>query len=227
MHKHFFAPLLGLLLASLPLATLAQEIRYISDTQYIPVRSGQGSQYRIVHRGIPSGTRVTVSESNAETGYSQITTDRGTSGWVRSQYLMSEVPAKIRLSELEARNEALMGDENSLRSQLVDMQNGNAELRAQLQETTGKLKKVSSELTEVRRISSNALSLDSSNRRLAEETEVMRTRLEVLEADNRRLKDSEENQAFFNGVLAVLLGVIIALLVPRLRPKPRSSSSWA
>ena len=62
--------------------------------------------------------------------------------------------------------------------------------------------------------------------RLAQETEVLKSRIEVLQADNQRLQSSAESDAFFNGALAVLLGVIITLLVPRLRPKRKSSSSW-
>ena len=55
----FLRPLFLLLLACTSLTALAQDVRYVSDKQYIPLRSGAGSDYRIVHRGIPSGTLVT------------------------------------------------------------------------------------------------------------------------------------------------------------------------
>jgi len=222
----FLFPTLAFLLSLLSFQSYAQEIRYVSDTQYVPLRSGQGNQYRIVHRGIPSGTRVTVGESNEESGYSFITTDGGTEGWIRTQYLMSQVPAAVRLRELQAQNAALMGDENSLRSQLVELRENSAQLSADLADSQASLQQLSSELTQVRRVSSNALELDASNQRLTEEAQVMRTRMEVLQANNLRLKEKADSDAFLNGALAVLLGVIITLLVPRLRPKPRSSSSW-
>ena len=41
------------------------------------------------------------------------------------------------------------------------------------------------------------------------------------------MKESRESQVFRNGALAVLLGVVIALIVPRLRPKRRNTSGWA
>ena len=85
----------------------------------------------------------------------------------------------------------------------------------------------SNELAEIRRISSNAVALDRSNRAMAEETEMLRSRIEVLEADNQRLQDSLDSEAFMNGAFAVLIGVMITLLVPRLWPKRRPSSSWA
>ena len=139
---------------------------------------------------------------------------------------MQEVPAAAQLETLRAQNQVLMGDENSLRSHMVTLQVSEADMRVELESARAEMDATNIELVEVRRVSANALSLDTNNRRLTQETEVLKTRLEVLQADNQRLQSSAESDAFFNGALAVLLGVIITLLVPRLRPKRKSSSSW-
>ncbi|MDJ0877384.1 MAG: TIGR04211 family SH3 domain-containing protein [Halieaceae bacterium] len=205
----------------------AQEIRYITDNHYVPLRSGQGTQYRIVHRGLPTGTRLTVTESNEESGYSLVATDNGTEGWILTRYLSGQMPASDRLAALQTKYDALLGDEGSLRSQLVEVQRqlGDATDRASGLDRV--LEETRTELDDLKRLSGNALNLDITNRRLTEESEVMRTRIEVLEAENLRLKESRSSQAFVNGALAVLAGVIIALIAQRLRPRPRSSSSWA
>ena len=49
----------------------------------------------------------------------------------------------------------------------------------------------------------------------------------MLESENQRLEDKLDSGAFLDGALAVFLGVIITLVVPRLWPKRRKSSSWA
>ena len=49
----------------------------------------------------------------------------------------------------------------------------------------------------------------------------------MLRADNQRLRDKLESEDFMNGALAVLLGVIIALVAPRLVPRRRKHSGWA
>ena len=219
--------LMPALLILLAASATAQDIRYITDTLYVPVRSGQGTAFRIVHRGLPSGTRVTIGEVNDETGYTYITTDRGTEGWVLSRYLMEEEPAADRLADLQGRYEAILGDEDSLRAQLVEAQETEAASAAEIERLKSVVASTQGDLTEMRRISGNALTLDTNNRRLIEEAQVMQTRIEVLEADNQRLKDSADSSAFMNGALAVLLGVIIALVVPRLRPARKPSSSWA
>ena len=58
-------------------------------------------------------------------------------------------------------------------------------------------------------------------------SEQLRSQLDMLEAENQRLHDKVDSEDFLNGALAVLLGVIITLVVPRLWPKRRKSSSWA
>ncbi len=39
---------------------MAQETQYVSDMVLVPVRSGAGADYRIVNRGLPSGTALLV-----------------------------------------------------------------------------------------------------------------------------------------------------------------------
>jgi len=208
------------------LASVAEEVRYISDQQTVPLRSGQGTEYRIVHRGLPTGTRLTVDEVNEETGYSHVSTANGTEGWILSRYLMREPPAAQRLKQTEARYQSLQAQHRELEKQLAELRESSRDATSRVDSTREQLARVSGELAEVRRVSANALSLDASNRRLAQEAEIMKTRIEVLEADNLRLQESEENEAFMNGALAVIIGVIITLLVPRLWPRRRSSSSW-
>ncbi len=205
----------------------AQEIRYITDVLYVPLRSGQGSQYRIVHRGLPSGTRLTVQEANEESGYSLVVTDNGTEGWMLSRYLTEGTPAADQLAVLREQYESLLGDEGSLRSQLVETNATLGSAQSRVAELERTLETTETELQDLKRLSSNALNLDVTNRRLTEERQVMHTRIEVLEAENQRLKDSADSRAFMNGAMAVLGGVLIALIAQRLRPKPRSSSSWA
>jgi SH3 domain protein len=205
----------------------AQDVRYITDTLFVPVRSGPGNDYRIVHRGITSGTRVSVKRDSEDGLYSEITTDRGTAGWVRSQYLISELPARNQLESAMAQAAAATARSDTLAAELDTLAAEKVELLNQLNSTDGSLDEVSRELAQLKKISANAVQLDSDNRRLVEQLEVLKAELDTLRADNQRLQDNIDSEAFMNGALAVLLGVMITLLVPRLWPKRRRSSSWA
>ena len=216
-----------ILLAVITTHSSAQDVFYISDQQYIPLRSGPGSEYRILHRGIPSGTEMVVNERSEDGNYARITTAGGTEGWIRNQYLTTEVPPRTRMATLEKHNQALEQQLGSVNGLLQELRDNYHIVTGQLDGKDEQLALTGGELAEIRRISSNAMTLDGENRRLVEEAEVLKSQIEVLEADNQRLLDSSENEAFLNGALAVALGVMITLLVPRLWPKRRRSTSWA
>lgn len=221
--------ILPLLLISLLFSTVtrAQEIRYISDKQLIPVRSGAGNDYRIVNAGLPSGTRLTVKSRSRDGLWAQITTDRGTKGWVRAQYLMKEQPAQNKLEGAIRRAEQATEQQAKLAQEVEALKLERVELLNQITSTGSELGGLSEELTQLRTISGNAVQLDVDNRRLLQEAEGLRSQVETLESENQRLMDKLESEDFLNGALAVLLGVIITLVVPRLWPKRRRSSSWA
>lgn len=222
-------PAVSLLLLSLLFASVAQaqDIRYVSDKQYIPLRSGPGGDYRITHKGIPSGTRLTLARTASDGVWAEITTDRGTSGWIRTQYLMQEMPAQNKLDEAIRRADQATKKHQALAAEMETMKVEHVELINQLTSNDSQLGAVSQELTQLKQISGNAVKLDADNRRLVETAENLRSEAEMLEAENLRLQDNLESEDFLNGALAVLLGVIIALVAPRLVPKRRKSSSWA
>ena len=102
-------------------SSYAEKTLYIRDTLYVPLRSGQSTQYRIVHKGLPSGTAVIELENNEETGYSRVRTPKGTEGWIQTQYLMDQpsarnalAKARVDLEKLKDRNQELSQQLNNL-----------------------------------------------------------------------------------------------------------------
>ena len=224
MRSTLFLVLFSLLLAA---AAQAQNVRYVSDKQFIPLRSGAGSDYRIIHRGIPSGTRLTIARTSGDGEWAEITTEKGTTGWIRTQYLMQDLPAQNRVDAAEKRAAEAVAKSAALSEELAALRAQSTELEGQLNSSGSELGNVTEELAQLKQISGNAIQLDIDNRRLVEESENLRSDVEMLESENQRLQDKLESEDFLNGALAVLLGVIITLVVPRLWPKRRKSSSWA
>jgi SH3 domain protein len=215
---------LAALLLSAP--AQAQDIRYVSDTQYVPVRSGAGNDFRIVHLGIPSGTRLTVSRASADGEWSEVTTDNGTSGWVRTQHLMAEAPARNQIDAAVARAEELAAANAELTQELADLRAVRVQLEGDVDNADSSLQTLTEELAQLRQISGRSLQLDADNRRLVEEAENLRAQADMLGAENQRLQENLRSSAFLDGALAVLLGVVITLVAPRLWPKRRRNDGW-
>lgn len=204
----------------------AQESRYISDEVFVVLHAGPGSNYRWLGKLIP-GTELTEKRRSTDGNWAEVATARGTEGWVQAEYLSTEPPAQVRLPAVVRQLEEAQQESAELRSSLAELQSEQSAVSAQLAKSNADLQQVSEELAQLRQISGSAVETAENNRRLVEESATMRTTLDTLEADNQRLQDRVRSSAFMDGAFAVLLGVIITLVVPRLWPKRKSSSSWA
>ena len=100
------------------------ETRYIRDELYVPLRSGQTTQHRIVHKGLVSGTPLTIIAVSDDKLYSQVRTSKGIEGWIQTQYL-SDSPAGRDLLKVAERKLATL-QEKSINSTLNnEMPNNN------------------------------------------------------------------------------------------------------
>lgn len=223
----FFAPFL-LLLLFLSTTALAQDIRYVSGNQSVPLRDGPGDDYAIVHRGVADGSRLTVARTSEDGLWAAITTDSGDMGWIPTGKLVLELSPQAATRATQSGEGMTTGA-----ATIVGVVDGDAASSAdpaalleQLNNCDAEFNAVAQELHRLKQVSGNAEQLDIDNRRLVEKTENLRSEVDMLHAENRRLLDKVESEDFMNGALAVLLGVIIALVAPRLVPKRRKSSSW-
>lgn len=189
---------------------------YISDKIYVPVRSGQGNQYEILHRGLPTGTVVELVEKDED--WTKITTARGVTGWVRNQYLEEEPPASL---QLESANKKIVAMESELKS----LRSENSALKNDYAATKEQLTKTEQEINNIKTISASAIKSHERLQSLTKEMQLLQTENDVLKAENENLKRDERTTFFIYGVLTLLLGILIAIIIPRLRSR-RRNGGW-
>lgn len=216
---------LAALLAAVSVA--AQETRYVNDKLFVPIRTGAGGDYRIIHKGIPSGTAITQFQVSEDGDWAEIETRGGTRGWMRTQFLQAEPPAIVLLKQLEQELVEVEADRDKMRASLSATASDAYEAGDAAEALRAELATVKAELTEVKRVSSAALELDAQNQNLATELETQRKEGELLRLENQRLQALMDNNQILDGAIAVLLGVIIAAIGPRLMPRRRRSDGWA
>ena len=212
--------LLAILSASNTLRS--EEIRYIRDQLYVPLRSGQTLQHRIVHKGLVSGTRLTVIETSDDEKYSRVRTDKKTEGWIQTQYLSSEQAGRDLLKIANTKVAGLQQKNNNLNKQLTAIKSQQQQAKKQISSLSSQSNTTNSELQQIKAISANAIQINSDNQRLLEENQLLNNEVDVLNTDNQRLNDEQDSDSFLNGAFAVLIGVMITLLVPRLWPQKRT-----
>ena len=60
------------------------DTRYVTDLIFTPIRTGPGGDYRIVNKGLPSGTEVTYYGTNEDGVWAEVETRGGTRGYLRA-----------------------------------------------------------------------------------------------------------------------------------------------
>lgn len=199
--------------------------RYIRDYIFVPLRSGQSSAHRIVHRGIRTGTKVELLASNEETDYSLIRLANGTEGWIGTQYLQEEPTAAIQLQQARQTIERLSSTAGSAGEQLLALEAENRTLKQDLEQTRRTSERLSKELEHITSLSENAVALHEENQTLLKENEAIRSRQDTLVADNDRLRSELKRGDFLNGAIAVILGIIATLVIQYFQ-RSRKRSDW-
>lgn len=206
---------------SIPLSSVAETTRYVTDELEITMRTGQGVKFGI-RRMLPSGTKLAVIETDSE-GYSKVRTGTGVEGWVLTRYLSNISSARDRLAASEKKTINLelavakyKKENRTLSAQKSTAVTENTTLKATSQRLT-------KELDNLRRTASSTVSLDNENRQLKQQLQKIDDEIQLLIIENSALKSSETRSWFMVGAAVLLLGLILGLVLPRLRLNRKDS----
>lgn len=202
------------------------QIRYVTDLIYTPIRTGPGGDYRIVNKGLPSGTQLTYFGSTEDGVWAEVETRGGTRGYLRAQYLQAEIPRANQVNALEKALEKARSRVSELEEQLDtsidELTNANEDRGT----TAQGLEATKQELAEIKRISANAIQLDRLTNELTSKLEDANSRIDLLKLENARLEERVASRQRLEGIFAILAGIFIALVIPRLTVKRRRHDGW-
>ena len=198
---------------------------YIRDTLYVPLRTGQSEQYRILHNGLISGTPLELLQTNATTGYSQVRMQDGTVGWIQTQYLQDDPVAKDQLTAVQKQLDALKAKQQDTLQLLQSLQGERDNLAGELKDTQTKLDDVEKRYNRLREMSANVVKIDKRNTELEANATSLQQKAEELADSNRRLKNNVAQSWFIRGGSLVLVAILLGYLVGR-RLSDRRSSGW-
>jgi SH3 domain protein len=156
-------------------------------------------------------------------GFSEVRTANGTQGWMRSQYLVAEPIAKTRLAAAQREVASLRG-QRLFQAQRVDELASTAREQADLNSASdSRIAELESELSEIRRISVNAINAHEENLASLETIARLRDEIDDLANDRNRLQDNSENQGILIGAGLLLLGLLVGVII-KARPL---RSAWS
>jgi SH3 domain protein len=166
---------------------------YVTDQMRVTLRAGPGEGH-VAIRALSSGAEVELLETDAATGYSQVRLANGATGWIKSNNLMNEPAARVRLNAAEER---AAKSEQALAQMKAE--------REQQSELIGRAQSVASE-----------------NAALKERALALEQDLDMLRRETTALRDDTQRNWFIVGAGVLLVGMLIGLIVPKIRWRRKS-----
>ena len=211
-----------LLVAAIFVASVASaQSAWVSDEFEVTLRTGPSTSNTIALM-VPSGTQLQILEEVQETGYTRVRTGGGTEGWVLTRYLMGEPSAREQLETLsrqliDANEEAasmgaqlgtIRNEYDAANRMILGLETDNAELQSQLEDISSR--------------AANTLAIDRQNQVLQQKLTDAEIRISVLEQERERLASQSGRNWFITGSAVLIVGVLLGLVLPRMKFQRRS-----
>ncbi len=194
---------------------------WVSDEFEVTLRTGPSTS-NAIELMVSSGTRLEILEEDAETGYTRVRTSGGTEGWVLTRYLMNEPSAREQLETLSQQLTNANAEGASMSTQLGairdeydtasrtinQLQSDNAALQAQIDDISSK--------------AANTLAIDRQNQELQQQLTDAEIQVSVLEQEKEQLVSQSNRNWFMTGAAVILLGIVLGLILPRMKFQRRS-----
>lgn len=211
-----------LLVAAIFVASAASaQSAWVSDEFEVTLRTGPSTSNTIALM-VPSGTQLQILEEVQEMGYTRVRTGGGTEGWVLTRYLMGEPSAREQLETLsrqliDANEEAasmgaqlgtIRNEYDAANRMILGLETDNAELQSQLEDISSR--------------AANTLAIDRQNQVLQQKLTDAEIRISVLEQEKERLASQSGRNWFITGSAVLIVGVLLGLVLPRMKFQRRS-----
>ena len=198
-----------------PMIAVAQTTRYVSDELEITMRSGQGVKFSI-KKLLKSGARLDVLETDPN-GFSRVKTAEGVEGWVLTRYLSNSPSPREQLESSQQRVANLELEITKYKDEIATLSNQNSDVDTQNLSLKERSQRLSKELDDLRRTASSAVAIENENRQLKEKLQELDHHNQSLVIENNALRDNSTRSWFLIGAAVLFGGIILGLILPRLR----------
>lgn len=196
--------------------------RYVINDDPVTERTGTSTQHKIL-RMLHTGVQVDLLESDNATGYSRIRSPDGTEGWVLTRYLSDTPAPQAQLDDAKKKLVNLEIENNRLNDALHKVKGDNGTMQQQQQSLSDTNRRLQQELASIKQTAANALAIDHENKTLKGRLVNMERQVQTYGQENATLKDRRTRDWFIAGALVLGGGIVLGLVIPRLRVRRRSS----
>ncbi len=197
-------------------------VRYISDVMYVPLRAGMSNNTEVVKAALTSGTRLRLVREEQDASndtWALVETTDGIQGWIRTQHLINEPTAAIKLERVNAQ----LAKASSSAKEALERQKAHDQLQVEHETLQQEYQALIENTESLRQTSAAAVDLEQENQRIHENNQLLQTRVDVLQAENEQLRDAERYNQWVYGAGLLICGVILSFLLQAVGKRKRQS----
>lgn len=198
---------------------------YVTDFQRITLRTGPSLENKII-AFLDSSQVLEVIENQGKWSLVRVLEegDSKKEGWVLNQYLMDRMPYKLKVDSLMNENKMLKDELEPIKQQLEESINKEKMLSMKLKESEANLRSLQEEFATLKQDSSGYFKLKAEYDLAHSKLKSLVQKNEILNAENKSLKENDRNKWFLTGALVLFCGLILGLIFGR--TKRRKSSYY-
>ncbi len=195
------------------------EILYVKPSAEVPIRSGQGNEYKILSI-VPDGVKVELLEEDAP--WARILTEGGTEGWMLKRYLSPDKPLVKFVIDLEDKNELLEKKNTELNDKLNQITTAFSQSDKALEICQKERDELQQKFKTLQQDTADVMKIKKDMAATNQEIQEVRQTLIALEQENRDLRKNTALKWFSAGGLVLFVGWIIGMMTGRTRKRKSS-----
>jgi len=195
------------------------ETWYVKPSTEVPIRSGQGTDYKIL-AVIPDGLRIELLEE--EEPWAKVRTPGGTEGWMLKRYLSGDAPLSEIVTSLQTQKTGLETKNEEMDRQLVEVSAAHTRSEEELQVCVADRDKIRQEYQILREDTADVLKIKKNLEEKVQESQEARQQLAALEQKNNELRRNTSIMWFLAGGFLLIVGWIIGMMTASSRKRKSS-----
>lgn len=200
-------------------AVTAAELRFVRPSVEVPVRRGQGTDYKII-KLVKDGDQVELLEEND--AWARILVGEETEGWIPKRFLSSEAPPVKLVQILRVENEQLKQKNAELGQELKDLKDLQVNTGGELSTCIAERDTIKDRYQTLEAETSDVVAIKSKMDATEKEIEEVRSTLAAVQQQNSELKRKTALTWFMAGAGVLLFGLIIGMFTGRSKKRKPS-----
>ena len=190
------------------------ETQYISGVLQITLRSGPGTDHRVLAM-LKTGNRVEIITTEGD--WTQVRLENGKEGWILSRFLTDKEPHSVMLEQIQQKNEELSSQFKSLQEIHEKQKSSNKWLESELAETKKKLKQAVAQYEALKKESSEFLKVKTEYKKSSSELAQQIEKGQAMEMELSQLRLQKNIKWFLSGAGVLVVGFLLGLSAKRQR----------